>query len=163
MVGLAVAARSSGGESGGPVHVEVIDERPISGGLGWLVEWLTPRAEGASQIVIDGRAGAGVLAGSLRTAGVGSKTLFMPSVPQVIDAHAMIFDLVVSGRVTHAGQPGLDAEISRATKRTIGKYGGWGWESITGETVVGLEAATLAAWAAMTTKRYDDEGGDRLL
>jgi hypothetical protein len=163
-VGLVVAARRTGGDTGGPVHVEVIAEKPVSDGLEWLTTWLTTRWEKAAQIVIDGRAGSGMLAGALQSAGVGKTTILTPTVGQVIDAHSLFLELVISGRLTHLGQPGLDMEVGRAAKRPIGTQGGWGWAATTEGSIVGLEAATLAAWAAMTTRRYDDdEGGDRIL
>ncbi|MFT3971706.1 MAG: hypothetical protein QM695_15880 [Micropruina sp.] len=158
-VALAAAIRPTGGRP----HVEVIDERPATSGVSWLVNFLVPRWQNAAQIVVDGKSGAGALVTTLREAGVGRTTLLQPTVDQVITAHALTLDLVTSSGMTHGGQPGLDAQVARAAQRTIGNAGGWGWRSITGESITSWDAATYALWAAMTTKRRPGRGGGAVL
>ena len=147
----------------GQVFAEVIDERPVTDGLGWVVDWLASRWRTAAQIVVDGRAGVGALLPALRAAGIGDRVMLLPTVGQVIDAHALTLDRVLAGSLSHAGQPGLAAEVARAGKRPIGQAGGWGWRSLTGEPVTGLEAVTLAVWGSLTTRRRPGRRGGGVL
>jgi len=55
--------------------------------------------------------------------------------------------------VTHYGQPALDASATRTRKRRIGNSGGWGFQSTDEADATLIEAAALARWAAVTTKR----------
>jgi hypothetical protein len=150
----------------GPVHVAVIDEKPLTSGIGWLVEFLAgprdgrgPRWRDAAQIVIDGKGNAGVLAMALHEAGVGKTTVLLPTVDQVITYHAAFFQRVVVGGLAHQDQPGLNDAVSRGCKRSIGAQGGWGWASVTGESVLSLGAATMAVGGVLTTKRRLGRGG----
>ncbi len=161
--GESVALAGAVKPADGPVHVEVIDERPVMSGTQWLVDWLKPRWKTSAQIVIDGKAGAGVLAEALRSEGVGKTAILLPSVPQVITAHSMMLDHVNARKVTHSAQPGLDAQVGRAQKRPIGAHGGWGWRATNGESVTSLEAATLALWSVKTTRRRPGRGGGQIL
>jgi hypothetical protein len=47
----------------------------------------------------------------------------------------------------------LDKQAKAAEKRKIGATGGFGWSAPEGESVVLLDAGTLAFWGAKTTKR----------
>lgn len=146
------------------VFVEVIDERPAEAGVSWLVDWLRPRWERAAQIVVDGKAGSGALVAGLDAAGVGKRTLLLPTVGQVIDAHGMLLQLVRDGGVGHSGQPGLRAQVEVAGRREIGRAGGWGFRPLVdGGSVTSLEAAVLAVWAASTTRRRPGRGGGAVL
>lgn len=147
----------------GPVHVEVVGERDSADGVGWVVDWLAGRWRRASQIVVDGKAGVGALVPALRSAGVGSARVMVLGWGQVADAHALFLDRLGAGGVTHSGQPGLDAEVADAAKRTVGKSGGWGWRSLSGGSVAALEAATLAVWSVLTTRRRPDRKGGGVL
>jgi hypothetical protein len=159
-VALTVARRP---DDGGPVHVEVIDERNITDGVAWLTDWFTagdrPRWNDAAQIVIDGSGSGGVIGNALNTAGVPKRVILFPNVNQVITANAELFNSAHAQGLTHAGQPGLDEPAGRAAKRDIGNKGGWGWESTDGGSVAALEAAALALWGAKTTRRRPGRGG----
>jgi hypothetical protein len=161
--GVTVALGAAIRPPGGPIHVEVIDERPVTDGLGWLVEWLAPRAKTTAQVVVDGRSGVGALLPALKLAGVGEQIVLVPTVGNVIDAHAMFLDALLSGGITHSEQPGLASEVGCAQRRKIGVAGGWGWRSTTDEPVTGLEAVTLAAWSVATTKRRPGKKGGGIL
>ena len=52
----------------------------------------------------------------------------------------------------HVGQAELNAAVLVATKREIGKLGGWGWQPIGDGDVLDLESATLAAWGVKQSK-----------
>src|SRR5690606_36968702 len=105
-------------------------------------------------IVVDGKSGVGYLVGALRDAGVRNKNLvLLPTLDQVLAAHSMFEQAVITGGLTHPGKDAFDEQVLSATKRAIGKAGGFGWEAPDGGTVVALDAVTLAHWAAKTTKR----------
>lgn len=138
----------------GRVHVEAIREAPMSEGTQWLVDFLVERRDRAAQIVIDGKAGVGYLVNALRAERVGKLVIQIPTVDQAIMAHSMLDRAVVQGEVTHSGQADLDVQVEAATRREIGKAGGFGWQSsVEGESVTLLDAVTLAHFAAKTTKR----------
>ena len=47
----------------------------------------------------------------------------------------------------------LDISATRSARRRIGNGGGWGFQSTDEADATLVEAAALAYWAAMTTKR----------
>lgn len=159
-VGLAAALRPTDG----PVFVEGIKQANLGEGIGWLVNWLQPRAAGAAQIVIDGRAGVGALVNALRDAGVRNKRLvIVPTLDQVLAAHSMFEQGVLAGTIEHSGQEAFTDQVTAAVKRKIGTAGGFGWDAPDGETVVLLDAATLAHWGAKTTKRRPGSRGGKVM
>lgn len=149
-VGLAVARRPDEG----PVHVEGIRIQSMGEGIQTLVDWLLERHEMAAQIVVDGKAGAGFLIAALREGGVRNKRVIVtPTLDQVLSSHSMFEQGVKTGDMTLVDQPKLDEQVRDAVKRPIGKSGGFGWAPNVGESVVLLDAATLAYWGAKTTTR----------
>lgn len=149
-VGLAAALRPDEG----PVFVEGIKQANLGEGTQWLVDWLAPRATEAAQFVFDGKAGVGYLVNALRDAGVRNRNLIiLPTLDQVLAAHSMFEQAVLTGGLAHSKQEAFDEQVTGAIKRKIGTAGGYGWDAVDGETVVLLDAATLAYWGAKTTKR----------
>lgn len=149
-VALAVGVR----EDSGSVHVEGVQVANMGDGLGWLTEWLSARAEQASQIVIDGKAGAAALVQGLRDAGLTQKNLIvLPGTEDVISAHSLFKAAVNEGGITHIGQGLLDEQVNAALSRDIGRNGGFGWAAPDGGSVTLLDAVTLAFWGAKTTTR----------
>ena len=148
-VALAAALRPDAG----PVHVEGIKMAPMGDGTLWLVDWLLERHEKAAQIVIDGKSGVGYLVNALRDAGVPKSVIWTPGTDQVMAAHSMFEAAVNGGELTHRGQVDLDDQVKAAEKRKIGATGGFGWAAPEGQSVVLLDAVTLAHWGAKTTKR----------
>lgn len=151
-VSLAVVRRPEGA----PLFAEVLAVRPVSDGLGWLVDWLAPASRIVAAIVIDGKAGAGDLRQKLADAHVPVKALVFPTVDQVIAAHTMTLSAITDSTLQHANQPGLNASVAAATQRKIGTQGGWGWEPIGDGDVLSLDAVTLALWGVATSKRRPD-------
>lgn len=148
-VALAVCRRTDTG----PPHVELVEHRSMSAGLGWLVAWLVERQDNAVQIVIDGKAHAGALVEALRAAKVPARVIWTPTTDQVITAHSMVLLAIQSKEITHFAQPGLDGSVALAGKRLIGTNGGWGWKPLADGDVTPIEAVTFAHWGAMTSKR----------
>ena len=133
------------------VHVEVLarlrsedlvlDDLP-------LAQWLAARFAGCAAIVVDGKDGAGALVEDLRPLGVLGHKLIVPTTDQVITAHGQFLAAVNGNTLSHADQAELNQDVKVATKRPIGKAGGWGWRSIDGSDVLHLDAATLATFGA---------------
>lgn len=148
-VALAGAMKTEAG-----VHVEGIQQMPMSDGTQWLVDYLVDRKRETAQIVIDGKSGVGYLVNALRDAGVGKSLILVPTTDQAITAHSMLDRAVTQGELTHSGQAALNEVAEHATRREIGKAGGFGWDTeIEGETTALLDAVTLAHYGAKTTKR----------
>ncbi|TLM87218.1 terminase [Pseudarthrobacter sp. NamE5] len=148
-VGLAAALRPESG----PIHVEGVRLASMADGTAWLVEWLLERADHAAQIVIDGKAGVGYLVQALRDEKVPASVIITPSTDQVVAAHSMFESGLAAKEITQSGQEVLDGQVKAAVKRKIGTTGGFGWDAPEGESVVLLDAVTLAHWGAKTTKR----------
>lgn len=154
-VSLAKAVRPEAG----PVFVRPLRQANLGEGVQWLIDELVEVAPGAAQIVIDGKAGVGYLVNALRDAGVKNKRLvLLPTLDQVVAAHSMVEQAVYSGELSHPGAEKFDEQVLSASKRKIGNNGGFGWEAPEGETVVSLDAVTLAFWGAKTTKRRPGRG-----
>ena len=63
--------------------------------------------------------------------------------------------------LTHMGDV-LSESVANATKRPIGRSGGWGWQPIRdAHPVTDLEAVTLAHFGASTSKRRSNSGEGR--
>ncbi|MDA8438233.1 MAG: hypothetical protein M0Z51_05130 [Propionibacterium sp.] len=147
--GDAVALAGARHPADGPVFVEALRQEPLTGGVGWLVEFLAARSHSLAAVVVDGKEGAGPLVASLVEAGVPRQLIVQPTVDQVITAHSWFLGAVRTHGVEHSNQAELNANVRVAGKRKIGTAGGWGWRSIDSEgDVLALEAATLAAWKA---------------
>lgn len=150
-VALAAAYRP---DDGAPVFVEPIRQANLGEGIGWLLDFLVEAAPEAAQIVVDGKAGVGSLVEELRSRGVRNKRLIIvPTLDQVIAAHSMFEQAIITGQLSHGGIELFDEQVKRAVKRKIGNAGGFGWAAPPGETVVALDAVTLAYWGARVTKR----------
>ena len=149
-IGVLAACHKS---SDGVPFVYVVDVRSLSDGIGWFVEKLAPKADTASQIVIDGQSNAQTLNERLLAAGMPSKLIIRPRTGDIIAACSAITNAVRERQVTHYGQPALDDSATKTRKRRIGTMGGWGFQSTEDADATLIEACALAYWAAMTTKR----------
>lgn len=159
-VSLAAARRPEDG----PTHVEVVKVTTTAAGTAWLVDWLVARWRKAAVIVIDGKAGTGPLVTALRKRGVPKSRIVTPTLDQVIEAHAGLYEAVKTRELSHYGQTGLDEIVQAATKRPIGRKesGGWGWQPIGDDVdVTPLEAVTYAHYGATTTRRKPTDDGDQ--
>lgn len=155
-VGLSAAFRRADGST----FVEPIKQANLGEGIQWLIDELVDLSPYAAQIVIDGKAGVGYLVNALRDAGVKNKKLIiLPTLDQVKAAHSMFEQEVISGRISHSGDPVLAKQVEHAVKRKLGTDGGFGWDAPEGETVVLLDASTFALWGVKTTKRKPGNGG----
>jgi hypothetical protein len=150
--------------AGAPVHVELIFYRSTSKGYTWLAEWLAERWRKVSIIVLDGMSGAETLKTKLEGMRVPAKVINKAKTNEMIAAATMFLNAVRAGKedraeVTHFGQPALTISALHARKRPVGKGGGWGFgDGVDAKTGVAVdsapvEAAALADWGVMTSKR----------
>lgn len=139
-------------ESGAP-FVYVVDSRSLSSGLEWFVNTLSENQKKAAQIVIDGQSNAQTLTDRLIANGVPYKTIIRPTTKDAIAAYSGLANAIKEKQVTHFNQPALNDSATKTAKRKIGNYGGWGFASTEQADASLIEAAALAYWGAMTTKR----------
>lgn len=162
-MGLAVAVRPDDG----PPFVEVVDTAATSAGLSGVTDWLVQRWRDCAAIVVDGRSGAGALAGELMAAGVRPSRIRRPSVDDVITANAGLLEAVRADGLRHAGQPGLLDSFAGAARRDIGTAGGWGFRPISeDDDVLAVECVALALWGVGVdrrgrARRTDEQAGRR--
>ena len=138
--------------------------RNMGEGVAWIVDYLTEHRDRWAQIVIDGKSGAGDLVDRLRIAGFSPKVIWTPTTDQVISAHAMMDAAIRDRTLSHPDDAELEAEAAVISRRKIGAAGGplpprtrFGWTAPEGMTSAGMDALTLAHWAAKTTKRRPRE------
>lgn len=150
---IAVAVAAMEGDS---AHVEQLPlpEDIARYGLAPLADMFTVKVEGvarwrkASQIVISGRAGAGLLERLLIERGVSKRRILLPSTEQYLQSCGMLLDHARAGHLTHLsdGQEVLAASAKSAVQKE--RAGGWGWDAPDDETPV--EAVSLALFGVKT-------------
>ena len=136
----------------GTVHTELTNNgyRLCLNGTRWICDFLMERKDTTAAVAIDGLSGANVLIKQLYDAGYPKRAVQVPGTQGVITASSMLLDAVQEGSLTHFGQEQLNVSATTSTKRKIGNSGGWGFD---GDEAAPIEAASLALWAAKTTKR----------
>lgn len=149
----------------GKIHVEIVQSRPMSEGFTKLVQWLIippkdrpARWTKAEKIIIDGATGAPILLEELTHAGVPLKRIVQPNMKQIGAAHAFMLDAIKQGQVSHFDQPLLNQTVRVTKQRQLGRYGGFGWDSMSKEiSTCALDAATFAYWGQKVfgTKRSE--------
>lgn len=151
-VAVAGAAKTADG-----IHVEIVGgiSGAVKDGLDLLADWLGQRWRETAQIVASG-SGAMTLTHALIERGVPKRLIIAANTGQYLDSCSSFLDEVRAGRVSHPVADKrtdmLELSVASATQRERGA--GWGWAASSrdgGE--VPIEAASLAVWAAKTTRR----------
>lgn len=133
----------------GHVHVELIFDRPMSQGIGWLVDWVVERESKSDSFVIDGKAHRDALVNALVARKFDMKKVQLLTTDQVIAAHSMMLEAIKAGGMTHFGDEVLNQSVAKAAKRKIGNAGGWGFQALKDGNVTPIESATLAHYGAL--------------
>ena len=134
----------------GLTHVEVLERRPMGMGTAWLAQWLAERASVGCVAVIDGRGGAQALVERM-DGRVPRGYLHVASAKDATAAAQTLVDAVNERALTwYRPQDVLDGSARAATRRPIGRDGGWGFG---GEDPAPIEACALALWGVATSKR----------
>lgn len=131
-------------------HVEIL-ALDIASDTSSAVEWLVERAGRRIPVVIDAASPAASMIPTLKARRV---RVISTGPTDMAKACGGFFDDAVSGRLSHASQPQLDASLAGARKRAIGDAGGWGWDRKDPQTnIAPLVSATLARFGAVITNR----------
>lgn len=131
----------------GKIHVEVIMSRPMSDGFARLAKWLLERWRGSAKIIIDGQTGAPILYEELVASGVPPKRIMLPTMKEVVAAHQFMRDAIDQGNFSHLNQPLLNATVRVTKERAFGRYGGFGWDSLSKHlSTSAIDSATYAYW-----------------
>lgn len=133
--------------------VYVVDSRSMSSGISWFVDTLYNLRDKAAQIVIDGQSNAQTLNDMLLERGVPRAVIQRPNTADVIASNSALVNAVKERKVTHYGQPALDASACRCAKRKIGNHGGFGFATTDEGDATLIESCALAYRSAMLTKR----------
>ena len=143
-VSMAVAVRTWDDK----IFAEVIDCRPVRDGNSWILSFLS-KAD-VAQVTADGAAAA-TLADEMRQMGLAAPLL--PRVADVIEANALLEQMISDGKLCHMNQPSLTDSASNCEHRPIGNAGGFGYQSIRDDVDVSLlESVILAAWSCSKQK-----------
>jgi hypothetical protein len=133
----------------GVVYIEHIRRESMALGLTWLADWITSRKSAGCCCVIDGKSGTQALVDKLGTMPV--NFIVTPTAAQVIAACTTIVDHVNEGTLEwYRPQSDLLDSATTSTRRRIGSTGGWGFG---GENPIPIEAASLALWGVINSKR----------
>lgn len=133
----------------GPARVSLIDKKPTGHGLGWLADWLNLRYEKACCVVIDGRNGVDVLVDKISPIWRMKDSIVRPGVKDIIAAVGTLTDAVNEKQLTwYEGQEELRNSATTSIKRKLG--GGFAFG---GDNSIPIEAAALALWGALNSKR----------
>lgn len=141
---------------GGVPHVELVDVRHMSDGLAPFVAFAASVKDKAAQIVVDGQSNAQALEERLLAEHVPKRALIRPRPSDMTAACASFVAAVRECQVTHFDQETLTAAAVGCRKRRIGHSGGWGFQSTDEADATVAEAAALAYWACMNTRRDPD-------
>lgn len=140
-------------EDGNP-HVELLACESLGSGTAWLAEFIMERADRYASVVVDGRSLAGAFCESL-SGKVPRRMLHLARTGEVVNAAGTFVDRVRQGTLTwlndgDGGQDRLCESVLGAVRRPIGTQGAFG---IGGEDSTPAEAASLALWGVLNTKR----------
>lgn len=133
----------------GRVYVEQVRRESMALGLGWLAEWVASRKSRGCCCVVDGKAGTQALVDKLGRMPV--NYIVTPSTAQVVSACALMVDHVNERKLEwYRPQADLLDSAVTSTRRRIGSSGGWGFG---GPNPIPIEAASLALWGVLNSKR----------
>lgn len=144
----------------GRIHIEIVERRPMTDGLAWIVAWLLERWRKCNKIIIDGNAGTQLLVEELtRSDRRISKRILTPNVREAGAAYADFDSGIEHGSLTHFNQPALNVSVKVAKKRDIGRDGMFGYATLNTEIQVDpTEAAAFAYYGARRFKKVDTNG-----
>lgn len=145
---------------GGITHVELVHQQQTVRGIREVAELVVRNAE-ETPFVIDGRAGAQALIDRVENH-VPKGSVELITTADVIAADAAFLNGIREQTITwfkpkeltdeNLKDDALSSSILKATRRSIGSSGGWGFG---GEEPTAIEACALAAWAAKKSIEND--------
>ena len=136
----------------GPSYVELYDVMGSSGGTVAISDMLLRNRDEIACVCIDGKSGADALRRRMLDGGF-PKTALVMGTPAIVQAESsMLSDEVNAGTLSHIASPALDDSATGSLKRDVGRDG-WGFADGPNSMAAPIESASLALWAARTTKR----------
>lgn len=136
----------------GPSYVELYDVMGSSGGTVAISDMLLRNRDDIACVCIDGKSGADALRRRMLDGGFPKTALVMGTPAIVQAASSMLSDEVNAGTLSHIASPALDDSATGSLKRDVGRDG-WGFADGPNSMAAPIESASLALWAARTTKR----------
>lgn len=150
--GARVAVSWARAERGGGSYVELYDLAGTAGGTAQIADMLLRNAGEIACVCIDGKSGSEALRQRLADRGFPRAAVATGTAAIVQAAASMLADEVRDGTTSHIESPALDESATRSLKRDVGRDG-WGFADGADSTAEAIESASLALWAARTTKR----------
>jgi phage terminase large subunit-like protein len=148
----------------GRIHVEVVMHRPMSEGFHRLAKWLKDRHKSSAKIILDGQTGAPILYEELIKNGVPKKKILLPNMKEVVTAHQFMRDAIDQGEFSHYNQPVLNQAVKITKERSFGRYGGFGWDSMSKELSTSpIDSATYGLWGQKVHGKKKPQGGDKAM
>lgn len=130
--------------------VEVLDCRPVQGGIDWIVN--TIKGLDVARIVVDGKSREAILTKLLKQEHLKKPTI--PTTEQIIEANANFEQLLYAGSICHTGQASLEECVANTKRRAIRSNGGFGYSSLKADiSICLLDSVILALWGCKTLKR----------
>lgn len=151
--GRGVAISWARAERGGGSYVELYDVMGAAAGTAGIADTLLRNRAEIAAVCIDGRDGRDVLVQRLLDGGFPKRAVVDCTSATVQAAASMVRDELAAGTLTHIASPALDASARGCVRRAIGSNGGWGFGDGEGCRATPIESASLALWAARTTRR----------
>lgn len=146
----------------GRVHVEIIMSRPMSDGFSRLTKFLVERWRDSAAVIIDGQTGAPIVYEDLVSAGIPPKRILQPTMKEVVAAHQFMRDAIDREEMSHFDQPLLNETVRVTKERAFGRYGGFGWDSMSQHlSTSALDAATFAYWGQKVFPKKKRTAEDR--
>jgi hypothetical protein len=136
----------------GPSYVELYDVMGSSGGTVAISDMLLRNRDEIACVCIDGKSGADALRRRMLDGGFPKTALVMGTPAIVQAASSMLSDEGNAGTLSHIASPALDDSATGSLKRDVGRDG-WGFADGPNSMAAPIESASLALWAARTTKR----------
>ena len=137
----------------GKPHIEIAAIESTASGVQWFAEYVIARKSKFAAVVIDGGGPAQTLTDRAREGGVPKPAIMRPGAADVANACSTLVAMVREHAVTHIDEPVLLDAATKTTKRAIGRSGGYGFASTDKGDATVIEAAALALWGALHTKR----------
>jgi len=144
----------------GRIHVEVIMQRPMAEGISKITRWLKDRYRQCAKIIIDGATGQAILFDDLTSGGVSKRKIVQPTMKDIVAAHQFVYDAITRGELSHYNQPLLNQTVRITKQRSFGRYGGFGWESMSKDlSTCALDAITYAYWGQKVFRKKTKTSG----
>ena len=134
-------------------HIELVAVESTASGIQYFADFIAQRKSKFAAVVIDGGGLAQTLNDRALQSGVPRPAIMRPGAADVANACSTLVAMVREQSVTHIDEPLLFDAATKTTKRTIGRNGGFGFLSTKNGDAVIIEAAALALWGVLHTKR----------